>query len=81
MSILSPEDAKGGLHMLQIAGMKKLDISGGEPFLQPEFIGAIFMFCKEELKLESCLVVKNGPKVTERWLDEYGRHGTFVRQL
>ncbi|KAJ7273173.1 hypothetical protein C8J57DRAFT_1435017 [Mycena rebaudengoi] len=74
MSILSLEDAKRGLRMLQAAGMKKLNISGGEPFLQPEFIGAIFKFCKEELKLESCSVVNNGSKVTERWLDEYGRY-------
>jgi len=54
--------------------MKKLNISGGEPFLKARFIGEIFKFCKEELKIESCSVVNNGSKVTERWLDEYGKY-------
>ncbi|KAF8591700.1 radical SAM enzyme [Ramaria rubella] len=68
------EEAKRGLRLLADAGMKKLNISGGEPFLKPEFIGEIFRFCKEELHLESCSVVNNGSKVTERWLDTYGRY-------
>lgn len=54
--------------------MKKLNISGGEPFLTPQFIGEIFRFCKEELNLDSCSVVNNGSKVTEKWLDTYGRY-------
>ena len=54
--------------------MKKLNISGGEPFLKPDFIGEIFRFCKEELFLESCTVVNNGSKVTEKWLDTYGKY-------
>ncbi|KAF9078705.1 radical SAM enzyme, partial [Rhodocollybia butyracea] len=54
--------------------MKKLNISGGEPFLKPDFIGEIFRFCKEELGLESCTVVNNGSKVTKAWLDKYGRY-------
>ena len=41
-------------------------------FLKPVFIGELFRFCKEELGLESCSVVNNGSKVTEKWLDEYG---------
>ena len=60
--------------MLVDAGMKKLNISGGEPFLQPRYIGEIFKFCKEELHIESCFVVSNGSKVTEKWLDTYGRY-------
>lgn len=74
LKILSLEDAKRGLRMLAEAGMKKLNISGGEPFLQPYFIGEIFRFCKEELDLESCSVVNNGSKVTEKWLDTYGKY-------
>jgi len=68
------EDAKKALRMLAGDGMKKLNISGGEPFLKPEFIGEIFKFCKEELKLESCSIVNNGSKVTEKWLDTYGKY-------
>jgi radical S-adenosyl methionine domain-containing protein 2 len=54
--------------------MKKLNISGGEPFLKPQYIGEIFRYCKEELHIESCSVVNNGSKVTEKWLDTYGRY-------
>ncbi|KAI9566192.1 hypothetical protein HD554DRAFT_2278770 [Boletus coccyginus] len=72
--ILPLEDAKRGLRMLVDAGMKKLNISGGEPFLQPRYIGEVFKYCKEELHVESCSVVNNGSKVTEKWLDQYGRY-------
>ena len=72
--ILPLEDAKHGLRMLVDAGMKKLNISGGEPFLQPRYIGEVFKFCKEELHIESCSVVSNGSKVTEKWLDMYGKY-------
>jgi len=72
--ILPLEEAKRGLRLLADAGMKKLNISGGEPFLKPTFIGEVFRFCKEELKLESCSIVNNGSKVTEKWLDTYGQY-------
>ncbi|KAF5371323.1 hypothetical protein D9758_004233 [Tetrapyrgos nigripes] len=74
MKILPLDDAKHALRLLAHAGMKKLNISGGEPFLQPVFIGEIFKFCKEELNLESCSIVNNGSKVTEKWLNEYGQY-------
>jgi sulfatase maturation enzyme AslB (radical SAM superfamily) len=72
--ILPIDEARRGLHLLADAGMKKLNISGGEPFLKPDFIGEVFRFCKEELHLESCSVVNNGSKVTEKWLDAYGKY-------
>lgn len=74
MDILPLDDAKRALRLLREAGMQKLNISGGEPFLQPTFIGEIFRFCKEELHLDSTSIVNNASKVTERWLDEYGRY-------
>jgi len=74
LDILPLEEAKRGLRLLADAGMKKLNISGGEPFLKATFIGDIFRFCKEELNLESCSVVNNGSKVTEKWLDTYGQY-------
>lgn len=74
MKILPLNDAKRGLRILADAGMKKLNISGGEPFLTPQFIGEVFRFCKDELKLESCSIVNNGSKVTEKWLDTYGKY-------
>jgi radical S-adenosyl methionine domain-containing protein 2 len=72
--ILPLDQAKEGLRALVDAGMCKLNISGGEPFLNPTYIGEVFKFCKEELNLESTSVVNNGSKVTEKWLDEYGQY-------
>ncbi|KIJ62489.1 hypothetical protein HYDPIDRAFT_94583 [Hydnomerulius pinastri MD-312] len=72
--MLPLDEAKRGLRLLTDAGMKKLNISGGEPFLQPRYIGEVFKFCKEELGIESCSVVNNGSKVTEKWLDTYGQY-------
>ncbi len=71
---LDLDKAKRALRMLADAGMKKLNISGGEPFLQPQYIGEVFKFCKEELHIESCSVVCNGSKVTEKWLDTYSQY-------
>lgn len=70
--ILPLEDAKTALRLLREAGMKKLNISGGEPFLNPKYIGEVFKFCKEELNLESTSIVCNGSKVTESWMEKYG---------
>ncbi|CEL53374.1 Radical S-adenosyl methionine domain-containing protein 2 OS=Rattus norvegicus GN=Rsad2 PE=1 SV=1 [Rhizoctonia solani AG-1 IB] len=72
--ILPLDQAKEGLRALTDAGMRKLNISGGEPFLNPTYIGEIFRFCKEELRIESTSVVNNGSKVTEKWLDQYGQY-------
>ncbi|KIL00155.1 hypothetical protein PAXRUDRAFT_30006 [Paxillus rubicundulus Ve08.2h10] len=72
--LLPLDDAKRALRLLADAGMQKLNISGGEPFLQPRYIGEVFKFCKEELRIESCSIVNNGSKVTEKWLDTYGQY-------
>ncbi|KAG9312447.1 hypothetical protein JVU11DRAFT_6831 [Chiua virens] len=72
--ILPFDDAKRALRLLADAGMKKLNISGGEPFLQAKYIGEVFKYCKRELGLESCSVVCNGSKVTEKWLETYGKY-------
>ncbi|KAF8839231.1 radical SAM enzyme [Paxillus ammoniavirescens] len=74
-SFLLPLDkAKHALRLLADAGMQKLNISGGEPFLQPRYIGEVSKFCKEELGIESCTIVSNGSKVTEKGLDTYGQY-------
>ena len=63
---------KRGLRKLVEAGMKKLNVAGGEPFLFPEFLGNICRYVKEDLHLESVSIVTNGSKVTEKWLRKYG---------
>lgn len=69
---VSLDDAKRGLELLAKAGMAKLNISGGEPFLNPEFLGEIIMYAKKDLKLESTGIICNGSMVTLKWLDTYG---------
>lgn len=53
--------------------MKKINISGGEPFLFPH-LGDLIQFCKTELNLESTGIISNGSKVTLKWLEEYGEY-------
>lgn len=72
--IESLDEAKRGLRLLAEAGMKKINISGGEPFLKPKFLGEIIKFCKKDLNIESTGIICNGSKVTEKWLDEYGEY-------
>ncbi|KUJ11894.1 radical SAM enzyme [Mollisia scopiformis] len=65
-------DAERGLKLLAEAGMKKMNFSGGEPFLYPKYLGALCRYCKEDLQLESVSIISNGTKVTEKWLKEFG---------
>ncbi|KAF2095617.1 radical SAM enzyme [Rhizodiscina lignyota] len=67
------EDAKLGLLMLKRAGMRKMNFAGGEPFMYPKFLGELLEFCRDELQLESISIVTNGTKVTEKFLEKYGR--------
>ena len=72
--LLPLAESKRGLEMLARAGMKKVNFSGGEPFLIQggKYLGEMVRYCKEELDLESVTVVSNGSKVTESWMAEYG---------
>lgn len=72
--ILPIEDAKRGLRLLKEAGMRKLNIAGGEPFLHPRFLAELLRYSKEDLHLESVSIVSNGSKIREAFLREHGRH-------
>lgn len=65
-------DIRIALRKLMVKGMKKINLSGGEPFLYPELLGEICKFCKEELNLESVSIVTNGSKVRESFFKRYG---------
>ncbi|KAF3913422.1 hypothetical protein ABW20_dc0110255 [Dactylellina cionopaga] len=71
--ILPIAQAKHGLRLLKQAGMRKLNIAGGEPFLNPKFLSQILQYCKEELGLESISVVSNGSKIREDWLKRHAK--------
>lgn len=72
--MLNEEDARRGLALLKRAGMKKLNIAGGEPFLHPKFLGELIEYGKKTLKLDSISIVSNGSKIKEPWLRRYGRY-------
>lgn len=67
-----------GLQQLKQAGMKKLNFSGGEPFLHPQLLGEMCKYSKTQLKLESVSIVSNGSKITKRWLERYGRYVDMI---
>jgi radical S-adenosyl methionine domain-containing protein 2 len=69
--ILPVEEARRGLRLLKEAGMKKLNIAGGEPFLNPKFLSNVVRYSKEELKLESISIVSNGSKIRREWLRDH----------
>lgn len=69
--MLPEEKARLGLKILKDAGMKKLNVAGGEPFLHPKFLGELIKFGKQTLELESISIVSNGSKIRESWLREY----------
>jgi radical S-adenosyl methionine domain-containing protein 2 len=64
--VLPVEDAKRGLRLLREAGMRKLNIAGGEPFLHPRFLTEILRYCKEELGVESVSIVSNVSKIRQK---------------
>nr|XP_022918330.1 radical S-adenosyl methionine domain-containing protein 2-like [Onthophagus taurus] len=59
-----------------IAGMKKINFSGGEPFLAKKgiHVGEMVKYCKKALNLDSVTVVTNGSMVTESWFKKYGTY-------
>ena len=72
--VLSEKEAHHGLYLLRKAGMQKLNIAGGEPFLYPKFLASMLRYCKEDLRLESISIVTNGSKVQEKFLKQHGKY-------
>ena len=66
--MLDGVNTKRGLKLLKEAGMRKLNIAGGEPFLHPKELTMMLQYCKEELGIESISIVSNGSKITEEWM-------------
>ena len=72
--VLDINSIKTGLKMLKESGMKKLNLSGGEPFLYPKLVGQMIEYCKQELNLESVSIVSNGSKIKENFFEKYGKY-------
>lgn len=72
-NMLPIEKAKEGLRLLKEAGMCKLNIAGGEPFLHPRFLSRILQYCKEELHVDSISIISNGSKIKEEFLRRHSQ--------
>lgn len=72
--VLDIESIKKGLKILADAGMQKLNLSGGEPFLYPKLMGQMLAYCKEELGLQSVSIVSNGSKIKESFFQQYAQY-------
>lgn len=80
-SMLPLEDAKRGLLHLKLAGMRKINFSGGEPFLSDSsrrFLGSLCAYCKDDLRLESVSIVSNGSMIQDAWLAQYGKYVDII---
>ncbi len=56
--------------------MKKINFAGGEPFIldQGKYLGELIKYSKDDLSLESVSVISNGSRVTQEWMNTYGRY-------
>ncbi|VVC44368.1 Elongator protein 3/MiaB/NifB,Aldolase-type TIM barrel,Radical SAM,Antiviral radical SAM protein viperin [Cinara cedri] len=76
--VLPLDEAKRGLAMLAAEGMRKLNFSGGEPFIKDggRFMGELIRYCKTELRRAdiSVSIVTNGSLIRESWMRRYGEH-------
>jgi radical S-adenosyl methionine domain-containing protein 2 len=69
------EEAKRGIRLLQKAGTKKINFSGGEPFLidQGRYVGELTRFAKEECHMATS-IVSNGSLIFEKWFELYSKY-------
>lgn len=76
--VLPLDEAKRGLTMLAEAGMKKLNFSGGEPFIKDggRYMGELIQYCKIKLQWAgiSVSIVTNGSLIREKWMRRYGEY-------
>ena len=71
--LASLPDAKRAMAILKDQGMIRVNFSGGEPFLQPSWLGSMCQFCHEHLGI-SVSIVSNGSKINAHWMKKFGRY-------
>ena len=69
------DEAKRGIRLLQKSGTKKINFSGGEPFLidQGRYVGELTRFAKEECQMATS-IVSNGSLIFEKWFELYSKY-------
>lgn len=70
------EDAMRGMELLKEAGMRKINFSGGEPFIvdRGNYVGQLVKYCKQDLGIESVTIVSNGSLIRKAWFKNYGEY-------
>jgi radical S-adenosyl methionine domain-containing protein 2 len=73
-----------GFSFFNYVGMQKINVSGGEPFIEGrhgKFVGEMVrLYCKHELGL-SVSIVSNGSLVKEQWFKDYGEYILLVNSM
>ena len=67
------DQAKQVVAELYRHGMRKINFSGGEPFLRPKWLGAMVEFCKSLDPKLAVSIVSNGSKIKAQWMERYGQ--------
>jgi radical S-adenosyl methionine domain-containing protein 2 len=65
------EKAKQGLYLLKQAGMQKINFAGGEPFTDPDYLGSLCEYCRNELNIATVSIISNGSLLTEEWMEQW----------
>lgn len=72
----SIEKGKEAIRLLRDAGTKKLNFSGGEPFMYPKQLAA---WCREARCCGMYVsIITNGNRVTEEWMRENHKHVDMI---
>ena len=64
------EDAKDALNKFKNIGIERVNLSGGEPFFHPKFVGDILTYAKS-INMKTS-VISNGSLLNEKWFEKYG---------
>mmetsp|Transcript_12151 Transcript_12151/g.21361 ORF Transcript_12151/g.21361 Transcript_12151/m.21361 type:complete len:341 (-) Transcript_12151:118-1140(-) len=65
-------DAQRAMKLLRDEGMIRVNFSGGEPFLQAKWLGAMCQYSHELGVTVS--IVSNGSKITDKWMKQFGQY-------
>mmetsp|Transcript_18320 Transcript_18320/g.36987 ORF Transcript_18320/g.36987 Transcript_18320/m.36987 type:complete len:336 (+) Transcript_18320:127-1134(+) len=65
--------AKLGLQLLQHSGTEKINFAGGEPFLNPELLGELCKYAREDCGM-AVSIISNGSLIKPDWMKRYGEY-------
>ena len=72
--IESLSNAKKVIALLKVIGIRKINFTSGEPFINTKLLSKLVKYYKETLNLETISLVTNGSKVPQKWLARYNEY-------